>query len=126
MTEPSKENKPIPAIAVPDMCQTHQYLLVRQAGYSPSDPWRALIIASQIALFQAATTDPKTHSRIGGDITRLHEIGCLACYKPDAFGEVVEAAKSHDLGKIKALGEHWVQAAAETGAREPKKPVDTP
>lgn len=97
-----------PQIVMPPMCAKHQSLLVHQAGYTPDDPWRALVIASQITLFQAATCDPKTHEKIGDDITRLPELGCLACYKPDAFGEVVEAAKTKDLGKIKALGERWV------------------
>ena len=98
---------------MPDMCQTHQHLLVKQAGYSVNDAWQALIITSQVALFQAATCDPKTHQKIGGDILRLPELGCLACYKPDAFGEIVEAAKTHDLGAIKKLGEGWVQESAE-------------
>jgi hypothetical protein len=97
---------------VPDMCQKHQSLLVHQAGYKESDPWRALVIISQVALFQAATCDDKTHKVIAGDIGRIGELGCLACYKPDAFGEVVEAAKSHELGAIKALGERWLKAAS--------------
>lgn len=101
-------------IVLPEMCNTHQYLLVKQAGYSPSDPWRALVIASQITLFEAATCDPKTHEKIGDDITNIVSLGCLACYKPDAFGEIVEAAKSHDIGKIKALGEKWVREASTT------------
>ncbi len=90
------------------MCDKHQSLLVRQAKYSPTDAWQAMIIVSQIALFQAATADKRTHERIGDDIQKIAGLGCLACYKPDAFGEVVEAAKTHDLGKIKALGEKWV------------------
>jgi len=97
-----------PQINLADMCQTHQHLLVKQAGYSPRDPWRALIVSSQVALFQAAMSDPKTHKKIGDDITGISGLGCLACYKPDAFGEIVEAAKSHDIGKIKELGERWV------------------
>ena len=101
-----------PTIMVSDMCQKHQWLLVKQAGYSEKEPWRALVIVSQIALFQAATCDDQTHRRIDGDITKIGSLGCLACYKPDAFGDVVEAAKSHDLGKIKALGERYVRAAA--------------
>jgi hypothetical protein len=101
-----------PTIMVADMCQTHQVLLVRQADYRESDPWRALVVVCQIALFQAATCDPETHKRIGGDIGKIGSLGCLACYKPDAFGEVVEAAKSHDLGRIKALGERWVKENA--------------
>lgn len=98
-------------VMVADMCQKHQYLLVHQAGYRPEDTWRALIIVAQIALFQAATCDEQTHRRTGGDIKRVSELGCLACYKPDAFGEIVEAAKSHDLKDIKVLGERWIEAA---------------
>lgn len=100
-----------PQILIPNMCKTHQSLLVHGAGYSPSDPWRVLIIASQIALFQAATADPTLHAKIGGDIKHIGEIGCLACFKPDAFGEIVELAKSHDLSKIKAYGESIVDGA---------------
>lgn len=98
-----------PQIMMPSMCDKHQYLLVKQAGYKESDPWRALIIASGIALFQAATADPKTHKKIGGDITKLPSLGCLACYKPDAFGQIVEVAKSDDIKGIKELGENWVR-----------------
>lgn len=103
-----------PQIYVPEMCQKHQYLLVKQAGYTEDDPWRALIIAAQVALFQAATCDPKTHKKIGDDITKISSIGCLACYKPDAFGEVVEAAKTRDIGKIKELGECWLREATQS------------
>jgi hypothetical protein len=106
-TEPSKNQL---RIVLPDMCQRHQSLLVRQAGISPSGPWRALIIMAQMALFQGATADPSLHARIDGDLSRLGEVGCLACFKPDRFGEIVEAAKSREPGAIKALGESWVKA----------------
>lgn len=96
-------------IIVPDLCKKHQQLLVAQAGYRPSDPWQALIIATNIALFQAATTHSKTHERIGGDISRIGELGCLACYRPDAFGEIVAVSqKPQSIAAIKALGEKWV------------------
>lgn len=98
---------------VADMCGTHQSLLVRQANYSPTDTWRALIIAAQIALFQAATCDPRIQRELAGDITKIGGLGCLACQKPDAFGEIVEAAKTHDLKVIKALGERWIAQRAE-------------
>lgn len=98
-----------PTIMVPDMCKKHQSLLVHQANYKPDDSWRVLIVAAQIALFQAATTDPKTHEKIGDDITKIGELGCLACYKPDAFGSIAETAKYHDIKEIKALGEKWLQ-----------------
>lgn len=101
-----------PQITLPELCALHQRLLVHQAGYGPNDTWRALIIVTQIALFQGATADPSTHERIGGQIERLPELGCLACYKPDRFGEIVEAAKTHDLGQIKALGESWLKSAS--------------
>jgi len=100
-----------PLIEPSHMCQLHQRLLVQQAGYSEQDTWRALIIVSQIVLFQGATCDPATHEKLGGDITRIRELGCLACYKPDRFGEIVEAAKTHDLGVIKALGLRWIAEA---------------
>lgn len=102
-----------PQIVLPELCKTHQVLLVHQAGYKETDPWRALIIATQIALFQGATADPSTHERIGGLIERLPELGCLACYKPDKFGEIVEAAKSHDIGEIKKLGESWLNISTQ-------------
>lgn len=98
-----------PRITIPDMCKMHQSLLVHQARYTRDEPWRALIIMAQIVLFQAATGDPEFHKRLGGDVTRAEEIGCLACFKPDAFGAVVEAAKDKsDMGAIKRLGESWV------------------
>lgn len=97
-------------VHVPDMCPLHRSLLMHQAGYSKEEPWRALIIMAQIALFQATTADPALHERIGDDITRLPKIGCLVCFKPDAFGEIVEAAKDKDPGAIRRLGESWVKA----------------
>lgn len=97
-------------ISVSDMCKLHQSLLVHQAQYSRDDAWRALICMAQIALFQAATVDPHFHELIGGNINRASEVGCLACFKPDAFGEIVEAAKNkRDMGAIKRLGESWVK-----------------
>lgn len=61
-----------PQIVLPDMCKTHQTLLVRQCGYGPEDPWRALLIATQIALFQGATADPKA-------ITPARSGPCTTC-----------------------------------------------
>lgn len=98
-------------INVPNMCQKHQYLLVTQAGVPETGPWRALIIMAQVTLFQLASCDDAIHARIGGDITRMSELGCLACLKPDAFGEVVQAAEIGDFGAIKALGDAAVAAS---------------
>lgn len=104
-----------PVIHMPPLCQTHRVLLVRQARYGPTDPWLALEVATTMVLFQGATCDPKIHEELGGDITNMPKLGCLACRKPDLFGEIVEVAKTHDLGAIKRLGEKWI---AESQAKE--------
>lgn len=105
---------PQPQIVVPEMCRMHQHLLVTQVGIPESGPWRALIVMAQVTLFQAATADPVFYNRIDGDLKRIDEIGCLACFKPDAFGEIVEAAKK-EPGAIKKLGESYV----ERGSKNP-------
>jgi hypothetical protein len=97
------------------MCNTHQALLVQQCGVGPEGPWRGLVIAAQVVLFQMASCDTKVHARIGGDITRIGELGCLACLHPDHFGEVVQAAQSPDPLAMKQLGERYI---AESGATE--------
>jgi len=65
-----------------------------------------------IALFQAATSDPKIQKELEGDITRVHKLGCLACRKPDAFGEIIQAQAQGDLKAIKELGERWIREAS--------------
>jgi hypothetical protein len=87
------------------MCQLHQRLLLDQIGVGPDGPWRSHIIVAQITLFQSATAYPGTYDRIGGDVTRLGELGCLACYRPDTFGEIVQAFQGGGIGAVKALGE---------------------
>lgn len=89
------------------MCQKHQKLLVAQTGYGPDSPWRVLIIMAQVALFQAATAHPSTYERIGGDVGRIGELGCLACDRPEAFGEIIETVNSKGLESLKALGDSW-------------------
>lgn len=108
---------PQPQIRVADLCKTHQTLLVRQCGYGPSDSWQSLIVVTQIALFQGASADSKVHAEIEGDITRIGQLGCLACRKPDLFGQLVDRVqrtypRSAHFPAIKALGEAWVKAAA--------------
>lgn len=97
-----------PAIQVPDMCQTHQRLLLQQTRLGPTDPWRAHIIVAQIVLFQGATARQETYERIGGDVTRIKELGCLACYQPDTFGEIVQAMQQRGIDAAKELGERFV------------------
>jgi len=97
-----------PQIVVPDMCQLHQRLLLDQIGIGPDGPWRSHIIAAQITLFQAATAHPDTYGRIGRDVRRIGELGCLACFRPDAFGETVEAFQQGGMAAVKVLGERYV------------------
>ena len=99
-----------PTIQMPPLCNTHRALLVKQCCYGPADPWQALEIATQIALIQGATCDSKVYAEIGGDITRLVTIGCLACRKPDLFGHLVDKVqrtfpRSAHVGAIELLGE---------------------
>jgi hypothetical protein len=101
-------------LRLPEMCGTHQSLLVQQTGYGPNDTWQALIMISQIALFQGASVDPKVYAECGGEITNFEKLGCLACRKPDLFGEIVEVAKTKNLGKVKELGESWVYKGAKS------------
>lgn len=104
-------------ITLAPMCETHRVLLVRQCGYRPQDTWRALEIATQVALFQGATADPKVRAETGGVVEKISELGCLACRKPDLFGELVDKVqrtfpRTSHLAAIKALGEGWVATAA--------------
>lgn len=91
-------------VVVPDMCQKHQRLLVDQVGIGPDGPWRSCIISAQITLFQGATADPKMAERLGGDITRIVEVGCLACHRPDVFGGLVDAWQRGGMGGCKQYG----------------------
>ena len=94
------------------LCQTHQYLLVHQLGIPPTGPWRAAIIMATIALFQATTAEPGVYEKLGGDISRIKELGCLGCYRPDVFGELVDAG----LDGMKTVGERYINKA--TAANE--------
>lgn len=98
-----------PRIVVPDMCQKHQRLLLDQIGIGPDGPWRSHIIAAQIALFQGTTAHAGTYERIGGDVTRIGELGCLACYRPDTFGAIVQAFQQGGIAAVKRLGERLVE-----------------
>lgn len=103
-----------PRVALKPLCNTHQALLVRQCQYGPQDPWMALLIATQIALFQGASCDPKVYAELNGQVERMPELGCLACCKPDLFGQLIDAVqrapRDAHIRTIKELGEGWVDA----------------
>lgn len=99
-------------IKVPDMCQRHQRLLLDQLGIGPEGPWRVHILVAQLTLFQGTTAHPTTYERIGGDILKLETLGCLACFRPDTFGEIVQTFLDGGIPAVKELGERLVSNAA--------------
>lgn len=99
-----------PLIRVPDLCRSHLQILVHGAGYKPEDPWRALAIIVNVALFQGCSIDPRVQRLIGGHIEDFEFLGCLACQRPDLFGEITQAV-DRGLSHVKALGDGWIAAA---------------
>lgn len=81
-----------PQIEIPPMCLNHRTILVQDAGFKVSDPWQSLELITQVALFQIATSQKITHDRIGEDITKIKELGCLACWSPAEFSKITEMA----------------------------------
>jgi hypothetical protein len=100
-----------PIIEMPPLCKSHRSLLVHGAGYKQTDPWMALEVATQAVLFQGATCEKIIWEKLGGDVTKLPTLGCLACLCPDKFTLVVEAAKTKDIGAVAALGKQWIEKA---------------
>ena len=102
-------------IHIPQLCNTHRTLLVQQCEYGPADSWRALEIATTIALFQGMSADPRVHEESNGDLAKVAAIGCPACRKPDLFGALVHRVqitpRAEQIGAIKKLGEQWVTEA---------------
>lgn len=97
-----------PLITLPELCKLHQRLLIEQTGYTRDDSWRSLMIMTNLALFQASTADDTFYDKLGGNLDRIAEIGCLACFKPDKFGEIVDTVIHKGQSAIKALGESWL------------------
>lgn len=95
----------VPRVILPDMCQLHQSLLIHQVGIPESGPWRAAIVVAQITLFQGTTAKQQAWDAIGGDVSRIAELGCLGCYSPDVFGQIVDAFQTGGFAAVKALGE---------------------
>lgn len=103
-----------PQVEVPQMCQKHQRLLVEQLRIGPEGPWQIAIVAVQIVLFQGSLTFQSVWGKIGGDVTKLKTLGCLACERPDVFGEAIEAYRQHGIAGTKARGERYVAEGKRT------------
>ena len=76
MNPTDKTESPTPLVKLPNLCNTHQVLLVGQTGYGPKDPWQALMISTQIAMFQGASGDQKVYEEMDGKIENIDKIGC--------------------------------------------------
>ena len=94
-------------IVIPDMCETHQRLLVEQCRYGPDDKWQALFIAAQIALLNFISFNKTSMKKLDGSLRNLHRFSCMACERPDGFGQIVEAAKGKDLEQVSKLITKW-------------------
>lgn len=75
-------------------------------------------MVATISLFQGITRFASTWERLGGDVTRISELGCLACYRPDVFGEIIYAGEcggdaSAVFDAIKALSDGWLKEGRE-------------
>lgn len=110
-----------PQVHVPDMCKKHQSLLIHQLNIPEIGPWRSTILIAQIVLFQGVLGQQATHDRIKGDVMRVSELGCLACWRPDIFGEIVNAFQTGEAGAVKALGEFYCNRGI-VGTPEPEEP----
>ena|ERR1035437_1984263 len=82
-------------IIIPPLCQNHKSLLIHGANFSKTDSWQMLEVVASVALFQKACASAEFHKRTGGDITKTDTVGCLACFSPDAFSDIVFIASSN-------------------------------
>jgi hypothetical protein len=112
--EQKEINQDDPPIMMPPFCPRHQHEIVHEAGYKETDPWRVLMVAAQIAMFQGATSTPSVHKRLGGDVSKIGTLGCFACRLPNKWGQVIAAAKI-SLATVKALGDGWIEEANKNG-----------
>jgi len=105
-------------IKLQPFCTKHSAELIRRAGYAQTDPWFALLLAAQVAMFQGATSTESVQKKTAGNIHQIAAFGCLACRLPIKWEEVLSIVKTRpkDLGAIKGLGEIWVKEAVERRA----------
>jgi hypothetical protein len=98
-------------IKLQPFCTKHSAELIRRAGYARTDPWFALLLAAQVAMFQGATSTESVHKKTGGDIYQIAAFGCLACRLPIKWEDLLQITRTapKDLGAIKNLGETWVK-----------------
>lgn len=110
-------------IDCPPMCERHRSELIHGAKFKMGDPWMALEVVSQLALVQATLADKKYLIKYSNDPMGINRVGCLACFSPKIFKEIIDVAKkTRDIGEVKKIGERF-----DTLNSSPEKvPLDTP
>jgi hypothetical protein len=105
-----------PQVELPGFCKRHQGIIVRAGRFRETDPWRSLLIVSEMALFQGLSAESEVQERIDGDITRIGELGCLACYDAKKLSELLRVIregrrwpKGRTLADVKQLGLRWIE-----------------
>ena len=100
-----KENK---QISIPSFCEYHRSRLVHGAKFREKDPWMALEVASQIAMLQAIMVSNTFHIKFGGDVEKIQNVGCLACFENKTFKQLVKIAKKNkSIKDIKEFGDSF-------------------
>lgn len=95
-------------IMMPSFCDEHRSKLIHGAKFKPHDPWMALEIASQLAMFQVILADNNFHIKYGGDAHAISRVGCMACFANKTFKQLIKVAKKNkDIGDIKKFGESF-------------------
>lgn len=98
MTE-SKLPDPKDAAYIPELCKMHQAKVVHGLGLKPEDSWQMTLMAVQLAAFRATTFDERFLKRTEGKAENfsvvLGELGCLACWQPEAYRQAM-AILRHD------------------------------
>lgn len=92
---------------IPTLCERHRAELVHGLAIPESGPWQTAIIVASILLFQASTADDRVWQRCtllengdrdANDLSLvLAEIGCLACFKPESFGQLLGIMQKHGI-----------------------------
>ena len=105
-------------IKIPEFCYRHAHEIVHSAKFKPDDQWQALLIISNVAMFQGASATPSVWKKIDGDASRFTGLGCLACCLPFKYRAVLThirrpQTKDDLLTGLKQLGMKWVERGSD-------------
>lgn len=97
-------------IVLPALCELDQSLIVHGARFKAEDPWQALLVTANLALFQAASAGQRVWSMVrrtedgladAADLSRvLAELGCLGCLLPKTREALTEEILLFGLSQV--------------------------